>query len=441
MPTENDLNITFTRSTEAHVEIDSMIGNPPGWLLQSGISALALVTLIILTGSWFFKYPDKLVGIGTLTSTAPPIEIVSRTSGYIESLEVSEGDYVNKGDALIFINNTTDQNQLNALIEWIAQYVRIEDPTSVVRLPFIDSLQLGAIQGDYARLQLKYNEYHQVLKDGITFQLIDNIKQEILKIKSLNQSQRKEKDIFKQELDIANKDFDRFNKLNSDGAVSDIEKEQTNTAMLQKRRQFESMNNSIIQNNIRIEQLKLEQLKLQNQRAQKLQGYQFEISEIIARIQTSIQNWNETYIVKAPLDGYISFLKEITLQKNLTLGQQIGHIIPEENQQNYISAVYPSLNIGKVEGGQQVIIKFNEYPYKEYGVVNAKVGEVSKMPEKSEQGEVLYEIRIPLEEIIKTDYDEVISYRPNMTAVVDIITEDKTVFERVFDQLLSLTNN
>ncbi len=324
------------------------------------------------------------------------------------------------------------------LQDWIESYKNITDPRKLLELHFIDDLQLGTIQGEYANLQLKYNELVQTLRDGVVFQQINNLNQEIEKIRSLSISQNKEISIYSKELELAQKDLERNENLNRDGAISDVDLERVKTSFLQKERQYQGMNNTIIQNNIRIEQLELEKLKLQEQRSGTIKNYQFSIAEIMARIQASIQNWNKTYMIAAPINGKITFTKDISMQKNIEQGQTIGHIIPSNHQEAYISAILPSANIGKVEKGQKAIIKFDAYPYKEYGVVTAKVSEISKIPELDKEGIPQYEVKISVQDTIVTDYQDTILYKPKMTVIVDIITEDKTIFGRIFDQFLSL---
>ncbi len=399
---------------------------------------IAIVTGIILTGAYFFNYPDKLSGTGRLTSATPPIEIVSRATGYIEKIHIAEDEFVNKGDAILYISNTTDQDQLEMLQKWIEEYERIIDTKQYLDLKFEKGLQLGAVQGDYAGLQLRYNELQQTLKEGVVFQQIDNLSREIAKIKKLNKSQRKEKGIYKNELELTEKDYKRNESLNSDGAISDLELEQAKTALLQKERQYEGMNNTIIQNNIRIEQLELEKLKLGEQRSNSIKDYQFAIAEVIARIRASVTNWTNTYTIEAPISGKMTYAVNINEQKNIQQGEPIGYIIPENADEKYVSAIYPTGNIGKIEKGQKAILRFDAYPYKEFGSVIGKVGSVSKVPTINTEGMAVYEVKIPLKEVIITDYSDTIIYKPNMTIQTEIITEDKTVFERVFDQFLSL---
>ncbi len=442
MPVENkNIEIEHLPISRSLTEINDLIGNPPKWLIRSGIMMVAIVTSIILIGAYFFNYPDKLSGTGTLTSGTPPIEIMSRASGYIDKIHVTEDEFVNKGDAILYINNTTDKGQIQILEQWIKQYEKIIHPKRYLNLEFEKGLRLGAFQGDYAGLELRYNELRQTLKDGLVFQQIDNLSREIEKIKKLSTSLQKEKEIYKHELKLTGKDYKRNERLNSDGAVSEVDLERAKTALLQKERQFEGMNNSVIQNNIRIEQLELEKLKLTEQRSNLIKGYQFAIAELIARIRASVTNWTNTYTIEAPISGNITFLGNINEQKNLQQGEPIGYIIPENADEKYVSAIYPTVNIGKVEKGQKVILRFDAYPYKEFGSVIGKVESVSPVPSVNKEGAIVYEIKIPLDEVIITDYADTINYKPNLTLHTEIITENMTIFERVFDQFLSLIKN
>jgi len=438
MPNSQSLEGNNSTQSSEYTAINNLIGNPPGWLLSSGISMIAMVTVILLVGVYFFKYPDKHIGQGTVTSTTPPIEIVSRATGYIDMIHVEEGSEVNQGDSIIYINNTTDPSQLKELQNWINQYEKLKDPGEYLNLPFVMNLQLGTLQKEYANLQLRYNELQQLLKENIVFQQLDAIEREIEKIESLNRSKQTERNFFEQELKITRNDFERNNRLHKDQVISTTDLERVNSTLLQQEREFVGMNNAIIQNNIRIEQLELEKLKLKEDRAQNLKNLLFSISEILTRLNFSIQHWNKKYRVDAPISGFVIYDRDITNKKNIQEGDLVGYIVPEKSNKRYISAIFSSYSIGKVEKGQKVILKFEAYPYKEFGTVISTVDRISVLPEPNSQGEEQYEVRIPLEGNIVTDYGNTIPYRPKMVVVAEVITKDMTVFERMFNQILSL---
>ena len=109
-------------------EITDLIGNPPNWLLRSGIGMIALVTFSVLALASYIQYPDKISGTGILTSDTPSIELISKANGYIDSLLITQNDTVVQGQVLMYIQNTTDTKELAKLSMWIEHYSKVEDP-------------------------------------------------------------------------------------------------------------------------------------------------------------------------------------------------------------------------------------------------------------------------------------------------------------------------
>lgn len=429
-------NATFTHYSRD--EVTDLIENPPSWLLRSGISMIALFIVSLLTISSFIKYPDKISARATLTSESPPIEIISKSEGYIQDILIEDLAQVPIEKELLRIKNTANRLDIEQLEVWIEKYTYIKDPRAYLQFDIPDNLQLGIIQEDYASLVLKYKELQRTLEDGIVFQQIDAISEEIKKISTLNQSQKREKSIYKDELHLQQNDFTRNESLVAKGAISQAEFERAKTALLQKKRQYQGMENAIIQNNIRKDQLALERLKLQGGRANLLKAYQFQIAEIISRLKVSVQDWSENYILSSPIAGEVTWAKEIKESKYINRGQIIAYVLPEENNQKYVSIQAPITNIGKLAVGQKIIVKFDAFPYKEFGIVETSVSEIGKLPQISAKEQPYYEIKGILSNSILTDFDFPIPYNPNMTASVEIITEDQTLIQRIFNQLLSI---
>lgn len=427
-------------TTHASTEISDLIGNPPGWLLRSGIAMVAIVTLCVLLMSSFIQYPDKITGVGILTSDTPPIAFVSPTSGYIDSVLVEQGDTVVVGDELMYIHNTTDPRELSQLGQWLVQYKAISDVRKYVDLTFIKNLQLGSIQNDYGALQLAYDQLQQMLKNGLVFNQIENIGKEIIKIKQLNRSLLDEKTLYHEELMLTKKDYERNRSLAADGVISELDLEKSKTTLLQKERAFAGMNNTIIQNDIRIEQLRQEQLNLKQNRRTMIQKQQYEIDNIIARIQANIATWNEEYIVVSSVEGVIQYQSDVHVKRVMQKSDVLGYIIPLGNEQLSVMARIPLENAGKVEMGQKVIIKFDAFPHKEYGLIQTTIESISSVPDIDNEGNRRYDIACLVQKPIVTDYDEQIPFRPHMTARVEIITESKSLLARIFHQLIELIN-
>jgi hypothetical protein len=60
-------------------ELHKILGAVPPWILRRRTVLLGVLLVVLLAGSWFFKYPDTLPTVMTLTGNAPPAAIVAKT--------------------------------------------------------------------------------------------------------------------------------------------------------------------------------------------------------------------------------------------------------------------------------------------------------------------------------------------------------------------------
>ena len=109
-------------TTPVSESISDIIGHPSGWLLRSGITILALVTMIILGMSHLIQYPDKLVATGYITTEIPPVAIVSQSQSIIEQLYVTNGQDVSPGDDILLLRSTAERADVDYLADWIRTF-------------------------------------------------------------------------------------------------------------------------------------------------------------------------------------------------------------------------------------------------------------------------------------------------------------------------------
>ncbi len=422
--------------------IDELIGNPPGWLLRSGIGMVALVVFSVLSIAALIKYPDKITSRGELTSNFPPIEVKNTVAGIIQEIYLENNDLVEEGDSILFIKNTAIPADIIDLEKLISDYQEIKTLDQLHRLAVQEDLQVGNIQTEYSALVYKIKEIKDVVKQTSTYDQIKNSASEIKKLKELNQSLEKEKILFQQELQLVEKENNRNQKLASEGLISEQESESTKTKLLQYKQRYEGMSSGIIQNNIRIEQLMLNKLKLNDDRTNLISNYKLSINEIISRLKSGIYHWKDAYFVTAPLSGRINLNSNIVKNLQLEQGQPVGYILNTDKEQiNLARAIVPAAGMGKIEKGQKVIIKFDSHPYKEFGVVNATADDISTVPQLDKNGGTFYEVKANLPGTIMTTYDKEIPFKPNTSLTFEIITEEKTILHRLFNQLVDLVKN
>ncbi|MTI30398.1 hypothetical protein E1171_06195 [Cytophagales bacterium RKSG123] len=86
----------------------------------------------------------------------------------------------------------------------------------------------------------------------------------------------------------------------------------------------------------------------------------------------------------------------------------------------------------KVKVGQKVKIKLKNYPYKEYGYIRGIVSEISLTATDDQ-----YYLNININQDLNTNTNFKIDYITNMKGEAEIITEERTLLERLFSKLTS----
>ena len=132
-------------------DVQDIIGRSPSWLLRTGSVISLMVILLIVAGSFFISYPDKVSAEIVITTTTPPLDIVAFTDGEIENVFFSNGQMVNRGDVVASIFNGTRYEHVSALKTLLDNWRNVE------QLPDLAAINFGDIS-------LPVSEYVERLK-------------------------------------------------------------------------------------------------------------------------------------------------------------------------------------------------------------------------------------------------------------------------------------
>jgi multidrug efflux pump subunit AcrA (membrane-fusion protein) len=109
MATNDELeDVSLLRSQE----IDEIVGNPPHWLIQWGISVFFIVLVLVLILSYFIKYPETINVPFSIIADRPSVPVTVNESGKLENLIVKEGMPVRKNEILFYWKG--DSNKVTA---------------------------------------------------------------------------------------------------------------------------------------------------------------------------------------------------------------------------------------------------------------------------------------------------------------------------------------
>jgi len=181
---------------------------------------------------------------------------------------------------------------------------------------------------------------------------------------------------------------------------------------------------------IQIGQLKESLLDTEEQGTEKLNSLQTQLQSLVSQLKTGIQDWELNYVLRAPIDGKITFTSYWVENQNVTAGGVVFTIIPNGTIPMIGKALLPVARSGKVKTGQKVNIRLQNFPENEYGILRGTVQHISLVPVQSGEA-AYYSVEVALTNGLITTYKKELPYLSNMQGQADIVTEDLSLLGRL----------
>lgn len=427
-----------TVQKEEHLAIENIFGKPPGWILNWGIT-LGFIFLIVCFGvAYFIKYPDKLNMQGELIVGQKPIEIVPKVSGLIDSLFAEDKSIVNRGNVLLTIQSTLDQKSIVQFYSFEESFKQVDHIPNYLYIELPQELNLGELTPNYAILNQTFLEFQNFLRDASVFVKIDALQKEIEQINKLNNSLNKQGEYYHQDMSLTEKDYNRNLSLEKDGVIAPVDREKAESKLLNEKRNLEAFKSNIISNEVKIQQLKTQIAELTAERRNGLYTRIFTINQRIDDLKSKIVEWQDKYIIKAPISGRVAYNQSTNPNDFIKASEPFISIIPEINKEQTltIEGFLPIKSSGTMKVGQKAIVNLENYPSNQYGTVNGIVKDISLLPNEDN-----YRVKIELPEGLTTTYNKEIPIRPSLKVIVSINTQEYSLLERIFQNILDITKN
>lgn len=408
-------------------EFQEILGSVPSWILHRGITVMAIIIAVFLIGSAIFKYPDTIVTTMALTGTTPPATLVAKSSGKLKEFNIKDKQTVKAGDWLAVIENPAKTKDIIVL----KQYLLHLNVDSIITLP-PKSLNLGNIQTLYSSFYITLFDYLEFKRLNYYIQKIDFMKVRIDQYKESFKNVSDQRNIAKEQLVLAKNQFSRDSLLNKKGVISQEDLESSRNKYLQSRLSLENIISTLQDTEIQITQMQESLLDIEHQYIDKKNTYETELRTYISQLLAEIQLWEQIYIFISPIDGQVTFTNYWAENQNLSVGESVFNIIPDESGILMGKASMPMTRSGKVKPGQKVNIRFVNFPDNEFGIVKGLVKNISAVPSQNSEDKSNYIVEIELPDGLITTYKKELPYLPQMQAQADIITGDISLLERLF---------
>jgi HlyD family secretion protein len=108
-------------------------------------------------------------------------------------------------------------------------------------------------------------------------------------------------------------------------------------------------------------------------------------------------------------------------------------VIPENSGDIIGTFELQLLGAGRVDLGQEVKIKLDNFPYMDYGMVTGRVKSISQATTNN-----AYSVLVSLPEGLKTNYGNDITFSHDMQGEAEIITNEESLLERIVNPVKSV---
>lgn len=350
---ENRVNI---KNIEQFKTIQDLSNRPHYKILNRIILGVSIIAIIIL----FLPWTQNISGSGAVTTLKPdqrPQTIHSAIAGRIEKWYVQEGDYVNKGDTILFISEIKEDYFDPNLVENTQNQVKAKKMALESYGGKVNSLssQIQAIESE-KKLKLE--------------QAQNKIRQAILKIKSDSM----DLEAVKTQIKIANTQYNRSVQLNKEGLkpLTDVEEkrlklQEVEAKIITQENKFLASKNELINAKVEINRITAEYSekisKTESDQFTALSN-QYDTEAQVNKLENQYVNYsirNGMYYIKAPQNGYVNRALQSGLGETIKEGVPIVSIMPSKYDIAVETFVNP-IDLPLIKKGEKVRIWFDGWP-------------------------------------------------------------------------------
>ena len=416
-------------------EMQEIMGRIPGWIVRWGISLIFILFALLLGISYFFKYPEVITSNVVLTTLNPPAELIARSTGKIEHLLAENGKVVKKNEIIAILFNTANYHSVLDLEKFLnTPSLSAED--CIEKLFTDNQVELGELQSYYAAWEKGCKSYDHYVKTGAIPLQKKQIELQIGMLRTSLQTQNHQLGIMQKDKGYELENLKRDSTLYYANALTEVEYEQAQQKLLQKELSIASHKNTLISTQSNILNLEKQLTDLTIQYDNELNEYQLQFNEQKDQLLAQIKLWKEKYILSTPINGKITFTKYWSENQNITTGDRLATVIPDDSMRIIGRITIPSSGLAKVKEGQQVNVKLNGFPYMEYGVLKGRLSSLSAIPE--EEG---YMAEVIFPDGLISSYANKFRFIQQMDGTAEIVTKDARLIERFVRPIESLLKN
>ena len=365
----------------------------------------------------------RLIPEGDVYKVQPVVQ------GEVSQLFVEEGDVVQAGQKIAELDRRLLQMDLEKLQEELAAHQRqLTQTQALIARTHLEAQTHKAIAS--ADIRAQQAELHATQAD------INTVHQLMSQLQS---------DVDAYETRLA-----RLNPLVEDGAIAEDNLFEIEQALRDRTQALIRNEGEIDKQQAELDRLSstLQQSRAHGRRSelesqQKLQQLEIDTAQIEAEIVhtemlvKSAQTQLQQLSLYAPLDGTILSLDVSNIGEVIQAGQTVAEIAPTSSEL-VLSATLPSEEAGLVQEDMAVNMKFDAFPYQDYGILSGHVISISPDAEIDPNLGSIYEVSVALERNYVVHNQRNIPLKAGQTATAEIVIRKRRIIDVLLDPIRQL---
>jgi len=403
--------------------VREIMGKPPRRILRWGTTMLFLVFILFILFAWLIKYPDIIPAPVVITTTNPPVTLVTKITGHIKSLYVKEREKVKAGQLVAVMETTASVNEIELLKQTI-DTIKTPEILTYSMLPLFS--ELGEIQSYYGTFLKNLSDLNNYVSNDSYGSKIVSLNSEIIGIEEFIARLITKEKLYSENQRIEENMYKRDSLLHVGNVIPESE--------------LERSHQSLLKVNIDLQQAKLDHSAKSIELAEKRQLLNDDkisriddkqklvslLRESFLNLKAQVSLWENTFLLITPVDGIVSFTKFWSANQSVVKDEPVISIVPVETG-NFLGRIDLKMErSGKVKTGELVNIKLSGYPYLEYGMVRGIVRSKSLVPSSD-----TYIIEVELPNGLTTLYGIPLDFTQNMQGTAEIITKNIRLLQKI----------
>ena len=405
--------------------VREIMGSPPGKILKWGTTIIFTVLILFILFAWFIRYPDLIPSPVEITTENPPVTLVSKITGRIKHLYVSDKGIVKSGQLLAVMETAASIDAIETLRHFTDTVTNVT-PLSSGSVP--EMSELGELQIFFGAFLKSLSDYNNFIRNDFYGNRIKSVNDELKGLRTYLDRLKENEKLYSENLDLEISKFKRDSALSAGKTIPLSEYEKSRQALLRQRMDLQQVRLEISSKNIEItgKQQLLQEFSIN--RKEGLEKLSSTLDESFRNLKAQVKIWENNYLLISPIGGIVTFTKFWSENQSVNKDEPVLAIVPD-NPGKYIGRIYLKMQrSGKVKPGQDVNIKLSGYPYLEYGMVRGKIRTKSLVP----TGDA-YVIEIDLPNGLTTLYNRKLDFNQNMQGTAEIITEDLRLMQKIIN--------